>query len=149
MSIQCLGMLLGLPHLKMAGWGVFIASPTIIVVGQKQQLSVDGCTRQSGAHRTNIVHCPVPWPRQPTVEVCDSRPLDSTIARLSGAHQKVCCCSLRAPVYGPLSANCSVSHRTVRCTPDRYCSLPSSPPGHWLIAHFIDLFVVSLGFFCN
>jgi hypothetical protein len=35
MSILCLGMLLGLPHLEMAGWEVFIASPTLLVVGQK------------------------------------------------------------------------------------------------------------------
>jgi hypothetical protein len=41
--------------------GVFIASPTIIVVGQKQQLSVDGRTGQSSAHRTFTVHCPVPY----------------------------------------------------------------------------------------
>jgi hypothetical protein len=46
MSTICLGMLLGLLHLEMVGWeeGVFIASPTIIVVGQKQQLSIDGHT---------------------------------------------------------------------------------------------------------
>jgi hypothetical protein len=42
MSTIYLGMLLGHPHLKMVECGVFIASPTIIVVGQKQQLSVDG-----------------------------------------------------------------------------------------------------------
>jgi hypothetical protein len=59
MSTICLDMLLGFPHLEMAGSGVFIASPTIIVVGQKQQLSVDGHTGQSGAHRTCTVHCPV------------------------------------------------------------------------------------------
>jgi hypothetical protein len=44
MSTICLDMLLELPHLEMAGSGVFIASPTIIIVGQKQQLSVDGHT---------------------------------------------------------------------------------------------------------
>jgi hypothetical protein len=27
MSIICLGMLLGLPHIEMVGWEVFIASP--------------------------------------------------------------------------------------------------------------------------
>jgi hypothetical protein len=60
MSTICLGMMFGLPHLQMAGWGVFIASRTIIAVRQKQQLSVDGRTRQSGAHRTSTVHCLVP-----------------------------------------------------------------------------------------
>jgi hypothetical protein len=84
MSTICFGMLLGLPHLEMVGWEVFIASPTIIVVGQKQQLSIDGRTRQSGAQQTCTIHCPVPWPRQPTVGVCSSRLLDPTIARLSG-----------------------------------------------------------------
>jgi hypothetical protein len=44
MSTICLGMMLELPHLQMAGWGIFIASPTIIVIRQKQYLSVDGRT---------------------------------------------------------------------------------------------------------
>jgi hypothetical protein len=36
MSILCLGMLLGLPHLEMVGWGIYSLPPTIVVVGQKQ-----------------------------------------------------------------------------------------------------------------
>jgi hypothetical protein len=44
MSTICLGMSLGLPHLEMAGWGVFIAPNTNIAVGEKLLLSV--------AHRT-------------------------------------------------------------------------------------------------
>jgi hypothetical protein len=43
----CLGMSLGLPHLKMAGWGVFIAPNTNRAVGEKLLLSA--------AHRTT--HC--------------------------------------------------------------------------------------------
>jgi hypothetical protein len=35
MSTICLGMLLGLSHLGMASWGVFIASNTKLVVGEK------------------------------------------------------------------------------------------------------------------
>jgi hypothetical protein len=35
MSTICLGMLLGLPHLEMAGWGVFIAPNTNLVVRGK------------------------------------------------------------------------------------------------------------------
>jgi hypothetical protein len=55
------------------GWlGVFIAFPSNIDVGQKVVVSVDGRTGQSGAHRTCIVHWPVPWPHQPTVGVCSS-----------------------------------------------------------------------------
>jgi hypothetical protein len=33
MSIACVGMLLGLPHLQMAGWRGINSPPTIIVVG--------------------------------------------------------------------------------------------------------------------
>ena len=41
MSTICLGMLLGLPHLRMAGWGVFIAPNTIVAVGEKLLLLYD------------------------------------------------------------------------------------------------------------
>jgi hypothetical protein len=58
MSTICLGMSLGLPHLEMAGWGVFIAPNTNIAVGEKLLLSA--------AHRTvrwctgqRTVACPV------------------------------------------------------------------------------------------
>jgi hypothetical protein len=35
MSNVCLGMLLGLPRIEMAGWGVFIAPNTKLAVGEK------------------------------------------------------------------------------------------------------------------
>jgi hypothetical protein len=35
MSTICLGMSVGLPHMEMAGWGVFIASNTQLAVGEK------------------------------------------------------------------------------------------------------------------
>jgi hypothetical protein len=35
MSILCLGMLLGLPHLEMASWVVFIGPNTILTVWRK------------------------------------------------------------------------------------------------------------------
>jgi hypothetical protein len=57
--------------------GVFIAFLPIVDVGQKDDVSVDGRTGKSGAHRTSIVHCSVPWPRQPTV--CESRPLSDVL----------------------------------------------------------------------
>jgi hypothetical protein len=91
---------------------VFIASPTIIVVGQKQQFSVDGRIGQFGAHRTSTVRCPVPWPCQPTVGVCSSRPLGPTVARLSGAAAWGCMSA------GPSAQTVRVSHRIVRSTPD-------------------------------
>jgi hypothetical protein len=130
-------MFLGLPHREMAGWGVFIASPTIIVVGHKQQLFVDGRTGQA----MFTVWCPSHV----------SRPLGSIavdrwirpLPRLSGAHRIVWCYSPRVPRCGPLCADCPMSHRT------GYCSLSGAPPGRWLTAHFMDLFIVFLGFFCS
>jgi hypothetical protein len=44
-------MLLGLPHLGMVGWGVFIASNTKLAVGEKL------CSMRQTGHR--FVHCPV------------------------------------------------------------------------------------------
>jgi hypothetical protein len=35
MSTICLGMLLGLSHLEMASWGVFIAPNTKLAIGEK------------------------------------------------------------------------------------------------------------------
>jgi hypothetical protein len=58
MSTICLGMLFGLPHLEMAGWGVFIASNTNRAVGEKLLLSAAHRTvRWCTGHRT--VACPV------------------------------------------------------------------------------------------
>jgi hypothetical protein len=49
MSTICLDMLLGLPHFEMAGWGgIYRLQPLIWPLDRKQQLSVDGYTRQSG-----------------------------------------------------------------------------------------------------
>jgi hypothetical protein len=58
MSTICLGMSLGLPHLEMAGWGVFIAPNTNRAVGEKLLLyaahrTVRWCTGQRN------VACPV------------------------------------------------------------------------------------------
>jgi hypothetical protein len=79
-------------------------------------------------------------PRQPTVGACSSRPLDPTVAICpvhtgqSGAdcpvhHRTDRCYSLRAPVCGLSAQTVRLSHRTVRCAPDRYCSLSGAPPG--------------------
>jgi hypothetical protein len=71
-----LDVLLGLAAFQMAGWGVFIASPTLLVIRQK---AATFCRR---AHRTVwyasdtalfTVRC---LTRQPTVGVSSSRPLD-------------------------------------------------------------------------
>jgi hypothetical protein len=57
MSTICLGMSLGLAHLEMAGWGVFIAPNTKLAVGGKLLLSMVHWTVRWG-HR--IVRCPCP-----------------------------------------------------------------------------------------
>jgi hypothetical protein len=112
---------------------------------RKQQLSVDGCIGQSGAHRTGqcslsgVFHV--------------SRPLGSVavdrwirqLPRQSGAHRTVWCYCPRAPVCGPLCADCSVVPLdspvhigqllfTVRCVTKR-----------WLTALFLDFFADSFG----
>jgi hypothetical protein len=54
MSTICLGMSLGLPHLEMAGWGVFIAPNTNRAVGEKFLL-LCGTPDSPVVHRT--AHC--------------------------------------------------------------------------------------------
>jgi hypothetical protein len=76
----------------------------------------------------------VPWPRQPTIEVCGSRPLDPTIARLFGAHRTVRCHSSRAPVVGLSAHTVRLSHWTVRYATKR-----------WLTALLLDFFADSFG----
>jgi hypothetical protein len=112
MSTICLGMLLGLPHLEIAGWGVFKASP----YNYSRWKEVAAFCRR--AHRTCTVHCVVP---------CHvSRPLESVVddywiqplPKLSSWHRTVRCYSPRVP-FGLLCAESPVSHRTVWCTLDR------------------------------
>jgi hypothetical protein len=93
------------------GWlgGVFIAFPL------NSSCWTESYCFYRRAHQTCTVHCPVPWPRQPTVGVCSSRLLDLTIVKLSGAHRTVRCYSPRAPSCRPLCADCLESHRTTRC----------------------------------
>jgi hypothetical protein len=58
MCTMCLGMLLGLSHLRMAGWGgIYSSQPQFYQLDKKQQLSVVGCTGQSGAPPD--MHCAV------------------------------------------------------------------------------------------
>jgi hypothetical protein len=113
------------PTPQIARLGVFIASPTIVAVGQKHQLSVDGCTGQSGAHRTSTIHCLVP---------CHvSRPLGSVAVD-----------RWIRPLPKQFGA-----HRT------GYCSLSGAPAVCWLTAHLISslflglLFFLSLGLLCS
>jgi hypothetical protein len=57
MSTMCLGMLLGLPHLEMAGWGGIYRPHTNLTVGEKLLLSAAHRTVRWG-HQT--VRCPCP-----------------------------------------------------------------------------------------
>jgi hypothetical protein len=140
----------------MVGWGYLYSSLSIIVVGQKAAISIDGCTEQSGAHQTCTVHYLVPWPRQPIVRVYNSRPFNLTIVRLSGAHQIVRCYSPRAPDCEPLYADCLVTHRTVQCTPERLLftvrcttSALADCPLHGYFCHSLGLLLfLSLGLLC-
>jgi hypothetical protein len=113
----------------------------------KHQLFVDRHTGQSSACHVSwwlrsvavnrwVRPLPmVPWPRQPTVEVCGSRSLDLTVTRLPGAHRTIRCHSPRAPVVG-------LSAQTIRCTSDNYYSLSGAPP---VRALFLDFFADSFG----
>jgi hypothetical protein len=99
MSTICLGMSLGLPHLEMAGWGVFIAPNTNIAIGGKLLLSVVHRTVRWG-HRT--VRCPCP------VRLAVSLSEQVTVGAQTFSHQTV-----------------RTSHRTVRCATRQSGGLPS------------------------
>jgi hypothetical protein len=68
MSTICLGMSLELPHLEMAGWGVFIAPNTKLVVGGK-------AAAFGGApdHPVGSPDSPVPLSGVPSRWVCQRR----------------------------------------------------------------------------
>jgi hypothetical protein len=72
MSTICLDMLLGLPHLEMAGWGgIYSLQPPPNSRWTESKLSIGGRTGQSGVHRTQ--HCSVS-------DACHvSCPLESTV----------------------------------------------------------------------
>jgi hypothetical protein len=109
MSTICLGMLLGLPHLQMADWWGIYNLPTILAVGQKANCYVIGRTGQFGAHQT----CSVPWPCQPTVEVCSSRLLVTIVTQTAR-------CTPDSPVLQPQEPLVVGSlHRLTRASPDR------------------------------
>jgi hypothetical protein len=85
-------------------------------------------TESSSFLSTGIADSLVPWPRQSTVEVCGSRSLDPSVARLSGGYRAVWCHSPRAHVVG-LSmqiARCPTRHFVVHC-PVRHQALADYP----------------------
>jgi hypothetical protein len=111
--VCCLGS-----HTFKWSMGVFIA-PTLLAVGQK------ATTFYRWAHRTfwcaPDIHCSLSG-------ACHvSRSLGyvavdrwiQPLPRLSGAHRIVWCYRLRALVVGLSAQTVRVSHRTIRCTPNR------------------------------
>jgi hypothetical protein len=99
MSILCLGMLLGLPHLQMAGWGLFIASPHISSrwtesISFLSTGTLDSLVRIG--HTLFTVRC---LPCQLTIGACSTRPLDLTITQTVR-------CTPNSPVLQPKSAHC-------------------------------------------
>jgi hypothetical protein len=88
-------------------------------------------------------------PHQPTVGVCSSRLLDPTITQTIRCTPTIRCYSSGAPDVGLSAqiARCPTGQSDAHQT--GYCSLSGAPPVRWLTAHFMDFFVVSMGFFCS
>ena len=91
-------MLLGLPHLEVAGWGgIYSHHPkTSRLVG----LSVAWCTGQSGAHQT----CPVRQPRHPNVRVLIVGALTAGPAWMFGGTPDMYCRVSGAPLRACLTS---------------------------------------------
>jgi hypothetical protein len=108
MSILCLGMLLGLPHLQMIGWVVFIASPTLLAIGQKASAF---CRR---AHRTvrctpdSLVPCHVSRPLGSVAVDRWIRPLPRQFGATAQAD---------SPMHtGQGTVHCPMHHQYAGCT---------------------------------
>jgi hypothetical protein len=139
MCTICLGMLLGLPHLEMAGWGVFIAPNTKVAVGGKLLLST--VTPDSPVVHRTIQWCTgqrtVPCPVRLAVGMSEQVTVGAQTfshRTVRSSHRTVRWSSLRVPpgtsrwavvpwctgqsgVWAPDSPACG--HRTVRCSTHR------------------------------
>jgi hypothetical protein len=156
MSIICLGMLLGLPHLEMAGWGDIYSLP------HNYSRWTEAATFYRWAHRTVRCtpdkHCSLfgALPRLSTVGVCSSRPLDPTVTQTVRCTPDNLVLQPESARCGPLYVDCRVSHRTVRCTPDMLLftircatSLLADCPFHGFLRCFLGLLLfLSLGLLC-
>jgi hypothetical protein len=119
MSKLCLGMLLGIPTLPNGRLGVFIAFPHNYSHWTE---AVAFCRRAHRTVRCTLdMHCSLSGalPRQPTIGVCSSRPLDLTVTRTVRCRSDSPVLQPKSTRCGPLRTDCTVSHWTVRCTPDR------------------------------
>jgi hypothetical protein len=140
-STRWLGMLLGLPHLEVAGWGGFIATIQIVAVGEGcwwwAHRTVRCATGQSGAP-PDSVRCAATSSSSLGLELVDrwrlcphaapDSPVPHRIVRCSSdlllwLLPRVLCCTVHCQSR-PLRADdrCSigspdslVAHRTVRC----------------------------------
>jgi hypothetical protein len=127
MSIVCLGMLIGLPHVQMAGWRGINSHPSIIVVGQK--IYCFCCWAHWTLWCTPDMHVQCPnHVSRPLRSVAVDRWI-RPLPRLSGGAT-----APRAPTYG-------LSAQTARWLTEQ----SSVPPKRRLTAHFIDFFTVSFG----
>jgi hypothetical protein len=131
MSIICLGMLLGLSHLGMSGWGVFIAPNTKLAVGEKLLLSaahriVRWCTGQCTVH--SLVRLAVGLTPQATVSVQAFYIVHSGLhtGQSSGLLSTVPPGTSRWATFPGCTGQSDVWHRTVRCSrPDSlHATLP-------------------------
>jgi hypothetical protein len=148
MSTICLGMLLGLPHLRMAGWGCIFGPNTIVAVGEKLQFSA--------AHRTvrwctgqRTVACPV----RLVVALSGTLSEQVTVGAAGFPHRIVRCatgqsggllsrCHLELAVGlrfpgAPDSPACG--HRTVRCSTHRQ-SAGSTRLLSWTFLDLLNVF---------
>jgi hypothetical protein len=116
MSTICLGLLLGLPHLEMAGWGVFIAPNIKLAVGEK--LCSLRHTGQSGVHRT--VHCSLSGAPSRWSDTAVTVGAQAFYTRHSGCHSGQSGGFLSTvPPKTSRWGYCSLVHRTVqRVAPD-------------------------------
>jgi hypothetical protein len=148
MSIICLGKLLGLPRLEMAG-GIYNV-PHNYSSWTEATTFFRRPTGHSGAHRTSTVHCSVPYhisrPLGSVAVDCWIRPLP----RLSVVHQTVQCYSSRTLGMGLSAQTVRVSHRIVRCTTSALVDCPlhgflhcffwaSFPLDSWTSTHLLCL----------
>jgi hypothetical protein len=106
MSILCLGMLLGLPHIQMAGWGGIYSLPHTSSCWTESSSFLSTGTPNSLV-RTEHTLFIVRWlPRQPTVGICSSRPLDPTVTQTIRCTPDSSVLEPESARCGPLFADC-------------------------------------------
>jgi hypothetical protein len=152
MSTICLGMFLGLPHLQMASWGVFI----VFLLNYRRWTETYYFYRR--VHRivrcTLDMHCSLSGALATSADRWGLQ--QSTIG---SDHCQIVRCTPDNPVLQPESAWLRAPLRRLPGVPPNnlvhtgqfgahrtgYCSLSGAPLVHCLTAHFMDFFAVSFG----